>query len=234
MKASPRPRASYLVMLPAGILLARWPASVVRAQDVAEPPRSSRPTMTAQDLAKEALNPFAASIKLPIESVTGFRVGPRGNTGESVNFEPLFPFAVTPAWNVIVEPLLAMTSLPSPDATTGFDDMQTSVFLTPTRTGRWVSGLGPIVQMPTASDEQLGTGKWSAGPTGAVIYSNGPWLNGVLASHLVSFAGSRHRAKVNLTSIEPQLSYTFENGWSMQTSPTITYDLGYPEFSGAG
>jgi hypothetical protein len=102
--------------------------------------------------------------------------------------------------------------------------MQTSVFLTPTRTGSWVSGLGPIVELPTASDEQLGTGKWSMGPTGAVIYSNGPWVNGVLASHLTSFAGNRHRADVNLTSIEPQVSYTFENGWSVQTSPTISYD----------
>src|SRR5262245_14054594 len=211
-------------MLSAGFLLARWSASVVEAQDLAEPPGSPLPTMSARDLAKEALNPFAASIKVPIESVTGFRVGPRGNTGESVNIEPLLPYAVTPAWNVIVQPMVAMTSLPSPDATTGLDDMQTSVFFTPTRTGSWVAGFGPIVEMPTASDEQLGSGKWSAGPTGAVFYSNGTWLNGVLASHLVSFAGSRHRAKVNFTSIEPQLSYTFDNGWSIQTSPTITYD----------
>jgi hypothetical protein len=57
-----------------------------------------------------------------------------------------------------------------------------------------------------------------------VFYSNGPWVNGVLVSHLASFAGNRHRADVSLTSIEPQVSYTFENGWSVQTSPTISYD----------
>ena len=50
------------------------------------------------------------------------------------------------------------------------------------------------------------------------------WLNGVLASHLASFAGDQHRAPVSLTSVEPQVSYTFENGWSVQTSPTISYD----------
>jgi hypothetical protein len=180
--------------------------------------------MSARDVAKEALNPFAESFKVPIESVTGFRIGPQRNTGESVNVEPVLPFAVTPAWNVIVQPLLAMTSLPGPDATTGFDDMQASVFLTPTRTGSWVWGLGPIVEAPTASDEQLGTGKWSAGPTGAVFYSNGPWLNGILGSHLASFAGNRHREEVSLTSIEPQVSYAFDNGWSIQTDPTISYD----------
>jgi hypothetical protein len=211
-------------LLAAVFLLGPWSASALRAQDASEPPQSSRPAMTARDVAKEALNPFAASFKVPIESVTGFRVGPDRNTGESVNIEPVLPFAVTPAWNVIVQPLVAATSIPSPDATTGFDDMQTSVFLTPRRTSGLVSGLGPIVELPTASDEQLGTGKWSAGPTGAVFYSNGPWVNGVLVSHLASFAGNRHRADVSLTSIEPQVSYTFENGWSVQTSPTISYD----------
>jgi hypothetical protein len=205
-------------------LFGSWSGSPACAQEAPEPGLQSGPEMTARDIAKEALNPFAVSFKVPIESVTGFRVGPDRKTGESVNIEPLLPFAATPAWNVIVEPLLAMTSLPSPDATTGFDDIQTSVFLTPTQTSSWVWGLGPIVELPTASDEELGTGKWSAGPTGAVVYSNGPWLNGVLASHLASFAGDQHRAPVSLTSVEPQVSYTFENGWSVQTSPTICYD----------
>ncbi len=44
-------------------LLGLWSASAAPAQDVSEPPPSSRPTMTARDLAKEALNPFAESIK---------------------------------------------------------------------------------------------------------------------------------------------------------------------------
>jgi hypothetical protein len=108
-------------------LLGLWSASAAPAQDVSEPPPSSQPTMTARDLAKEVLNPFAESIKVPIESVTGFRVGPNRNTGESVNIEPVLPFAVTRAWNAIVQPLLSMTSLPSPDATTGFDDADVRV-----------------------------------------------------------------------------------------------------------
>ena len=80
------------------------------------------------------------------------------------------------------------------------------------------------MEFPTASDRQLGTGKWSGGPTGAVIYSEGPWLNGLLVSHLASFAGNRHRGDVNLTSIEPLVSYTLHSGWSVQCNPTISYD----------
>jgi len=40
----------------------------------------------------------------------------------------------------------------------------------------------------------------------------------------MSFAGNRERGSVNQTYIEPQLSYNFENGWSVDCDPQITYD----------
>ena len=70
----------------------------------------------------------------------------------------------------------------------------------------------------------MGTGKWSAGPTGALVYSEGPWFAGVLASQLWSFAGAADRTSVNQTSAEPNVSYNFESGWYVQFDPTITYD----------
>jgi hypothetical protein len=184
----------------------------------------SPPPATDQQLAKGALNPFSEYIKVPFESVTGFRVGPKNNTGESANIEPVIPIAVSSAWSIIIEPLLSMEYLPNPNGATGLNDFETSVFLTPERTGSWIWGVGPIVEMPTATSTGLGSGKWSAGPTGAIIYSQGPWLDGMLVSQLISFAGDPQRAKVNLTSIELQASYTFESGWYVQSNPTLTYD----------
>ena len=84
--------------------------------------------------------------------------------------------------------------------------------------------MGPIFQFPIASSTDLGTAKWSAGPTAALIYSQGPWFGGVLAYHLMSFAGARHRGSVNQTYIEPEVSYNFESGWYAQIDPPITYD----------
>src|SRR5262249_3360148 len=46
----------------------------------------------------------------------------------------------------------------------------------------------------------------------------------VLAYHLMSFAGDRARGSVNQTYIEPELSYNFESGWSVDTDPPISYD----------
>ena len=68
-------------------------------------------------------------------------------------------------------------------------------------------GLGSIFDFPTASSSELGTGRWSAGPTAALVYSEGPWLNYILTYQLMSFGGNRARGSVNQTYIEPEISY---------------------------
>jgi len=85
-------------------------------------------------------------------------------------------------------------------------------------------GVGPIFQFPTATSKELGTGRWSAGPTAALIYSDGPWFNGVLAYHLMSFAGEHDHGSVNQTYIDPEISYNFDSGWYADCDPPIIYD----------
>jgi hypothetical protein len=202
-------------------LLGALIASSALAQQ-ASPPVANVPT--PQDLAKSAHNPFEDSIKLPLQSTTGFNLGPNHNAGESFNIEPLFPFRLTAGWDLIAQPNLTLTYLPSPNEQFGLEDLQTSFFLTPHRAVEWLWGIGPILQFPTATTTELGTGRWSAGPTGAVIYSAGPWFEGVLAYQLMSFAGDRNRGSVNETFIEPNFSYNFESGWYVDTNPSITFD----------
>jgi hypothetical protein len=178
---------------------------------------------TPQDIAKEKQNPFAETINLPIEAATGFGVGPHHDIGEELSIQPLFPITLDSNWNLIVRPLLPLSYSPSPEKRFGFGDIQPSFFLTPARVSEWTWGVGPAFQLPTATSSELGTGKWSAGPTGALIYTEGPWFAGVLLSQLWSFAGA-HRAPVNQTAAEPNVSYNFESGWYVQFDPTITYD----------
>jgi hypothetical protein len=71
---------------------------------------------------------------------------------------------------------------------------------------------------------ELGTGRWSAGPTAGLVYSEGPWFAGVLGYQLLSFAGNRKRGSVNQTYFEPDVSYTFDSGWYIQCDPQMTYD----------
>jgi hypothetical protein len=74
-----------------------------------------------------------------------------------------------------VRPLVPTTYSPVPEKRFGLGDIQPSFFLTPARVDQWTWGVGPAFQLPTATANELGTGKWSAGPTGALIYTEGPW-----------------------------------------------------------
>jgi hypothetical protein len=206
-----------------GSLAASVLALSAPAQDTTglAPPDTSTPTL--QDLAKGKENPFAEEISLPITATTGFGIGPSRATGQEVSIQPRFPLDLNTDWTLIVRPFVPVTYSPAPEQRFGLGDLQPSFFLTPTGVGDWSWGVGPAFQLPTATATALGTGKWSAGPTGALIYSNGPWFAAVLVTQLWSFAGS-HRGAVNQTSVEPNVSYNFESGWYVLFDPSITYD----------
>jgi hypothetical protein len=169
-------------------------------------------------------NPFEDFVKLPFESTTAFSIGPHRKVGESFNIQPEVPFRLNSAWDLIARPSLSVTYLPSPHAEFGLEDLQASFFITPHNANEWLWGIGPIFQLPTATTTELGTERWSAGPTASLIYSNCPWFNGVLAYQLMSFAGNRDRGSVNQTYVEPEVSYNFKSGWYVDCDPPITFD----------
>jgi len=212
---------------PAGLALALFllvtlEVSSARAEDTGG---------AAQSLVKQQLNPLANSVKL--SATLSAEQGPDGDTQPNLNFEPIIPFGLTDDWRVVTRPSVSILRLPAAQGgTTGLGDTQLPFFLTPAKTGDWVWGAGPIIQIPTATGTALGTGKWSAGPTGALIYVGGPWVNGVIASQLWSVAGPESRAPVSLTQLEVQVNYTFADNYYVDTDPTFSYDWKAPAGQG--
>jgi hypothetical protein len=184
------------------------------------------------DLTQRRLNPLAEAVNLQGIVSFGFGFGPRHDVQPSLTFQPLIPLPLTEDWRLVTRSFVSIVDLPDPDGVTGLGDLTVSLFLTPARTGKWVWGAGPILQLPSATDEALGTGKWAAGPTAALVYVEGPWLNGILVSHLWSFAGPGHRRDVSLTQIEAKVSYQFSNGWYVQTNPVTSCDRTVPGSQG--
>ena len=87
-----------------------------------------------------------------------------------------------------------------------------------------VWGIGPTFQLPTATNDLLGTGKWSAGPGFVVFLSAKPLhiTTGFLINNLWSFAGDDDRADVNAMTLQPFLNYNLDKGWYLTTAPLIT------------
>ena len=194
------------------------------AQTQQTTPAAQAVNATPQELAKSIHNPFEDFVKVPLQSTTGFGIGPHHNAGDSLNLQPTIPFSLNAEWDLIARPSLSVTYQPSPHEQFGLGDLQSSFFVTPHNAAEWIWGVGPIFQFPTATSDELGTGRWSAGPTAALIYSKGPWFNGVLAYQLMSFAGSRTRGSVNQTYMEGEVSYNFESGWYIDCDPPMTFD----------
>ena len=68
----------------------------------------------------------------------------------------------------------------------------------------------------------LGQGKWAAGPTAVGLFMNGPWVLGILANNLWSYADESDRPEVNQFLAQPFINYNLPKGWYISISPAIT------------
>jgi hypothetical protein len=189
---------------------------------------STQPSESAQELAKEKHNPFADQITIPLQVSSSLDVGPGNGTAGGVNVQPAIPFSLGQDWKVITRTSLSLLLTEQPHRKLGFGDIELQAYLTPGFAEKWIWGLGPVVQAPTATERALGTGKWCAGPAAGLVYMRGPWVNGILANHIWSFAGGGDRDAVSQTTLEPVISYNFESGWYISFDSTITADWNAP------
>ena len=62
------------------------------------------------------------------------------------------------------------------------------------------------------------------GPTGVLVYMNGPWVAGVLANNVWSFGGTSGPSgtRYNMFLTQPFVNYNFGGGWYVGSSPIIT------------
>jgi len=106
--------------------------------------------------------------------------------------------------------------------TFGISDINETLFLSPAAAGRVIWGLGPTVTFPTATDDLLGSEKWSAGPALVVLTMPGKWVLGVLANNQWSFAGDDARPDVNAFLLQYFVNYNLQQGWYLTSSPVNT------------
>ena len=132
------------------------------------------------DLAAAAQNPVGAMISVPFRVNLDFGA----DNGEVlvVNLQPVYPVRVGD-WNIINRAILPFIDIPSglttgipeiPGATvgegsTGLGDLNYTPFFSPAVPKGFIWGIGPSISFPTATDDQLGSGKWSGGISAVVL-----------------------------------------------------------------
>ncbi|MCA8963237.1 MAG: transporter [Planctomycetes bacterium] len=200
--------------------------------------QTAAPANDAEALAKKLSNPVAALISVPMQLNYDRDIGPVDD-GErwTLNVQPVVPIELNDDWNVIsrtILPIVAQDDLfPTAGSQTGIGDVVQSAFFSPKEptSGGWIWGAGPVLLLPTGSDDLLTTKKWGAGPTGVVLRQEGPWTYGGLANHIWSFAGDDDRPEVNATFLQPFVSYTTKSAWTFAFNTESTYDWSDEEWS---
>lgn len=179
---------------------------------------------TSSDLAKAAQNPVGSLISLPFQNNTTFDVGPADRTQNVLNIQPVWPFSVSKNWNVITRTIVPLISQPAPgsDRTNGLGDINLTAFLSPSAPGKLIWGAGPILVMPTATDDVLGTDKWSLGPSVVLLTMPKQWVLGVLMNNIWSVGGSSDAPDVNSFLLQYFVNYNYPNGFYWTTAPIIT------------
>jgi hypothetical protein len=106
-------------------------------------------------------------------------------------------------------------------AADGINDLLTA-FLVSKKTahhGKHHFAPGWAMQFPTATDETLGSGKWSIGPAFDYEYESGSLFAGAIALQLWSFAGDDDRKDVNMLMIKPFIVYGLNERWDLLYMP---------------
>src|SRR5262245_5128366 len=197
-----------------------------------------------ESLREAAQNPIGDLISLPFQNNTNFDIGRTDNTQNVLNIQPVYPLHLNPTWNLISRPILPVIYQPPflsgrelaaaeeifgpaiGDTEFGLGDLTTEFFFSPRKPiqlgphASLIWGIGPVFQFPTATDELLGTEKWSVGPDFVVFLSNSALhiTTSFLILNVWSFAGDENRADVNAMTLQPFLNHNLPKGWYLTTA----------------
>ena len=174
-----------------------------------------------EELAKAAQNPVGDLISVPFQFNFNFGVGPDNDVQSILNIQPVYPINLTEDWNLINRLIIPVIDQPDPVNESGLGDIQYQGFITPAVPKGLIWGVGPVLSIPTASDDLLGSEQWSGGAGVVMLKIAGPWVVGGVLNNIWSFEGDDDRADVNALFFQYFINYNFPSFY-LTRAPAIT------------
>jgi hypothetical protein len=180
------------------------------------------------DLAKQLSNPVAALVSVPFQLNYDDSIGSDDSGSRwTLNVQPVIPFSISEDWNLIsrtIVPFVSTDSIPLGSANeVGLGDTVQSFFFSPkapTADG-WILGAGPVLLLPTSTNDRFGAGEWGVGVSVLALRQQGEWTYGTLANHIIDVDGE---IDISATLVQPFVSYTTPESWTFSINTESSYD----------
>ena len=181
---------------------------------------------STDSLQKATQNPVSSLISVPIQNNNNFNTGPSDRTQDVLNIQPVIPLPLNSNWTLITRIIQPIVWQPYPTEPTGgqygFGDMNPTFFFAPAHPGKLIWGAGPALAIPTATNQILGQGKLSVGPSVVALIQPKKWTLGVLVNNVWSIAGSGGRPVVNQMALQYFVNYNLHKGYYISVSPNLS------------
>lgn len=180
-------------------------------------------TQSNAQLAYKVQNPLADMISLPFQN--NLNLNPKtGVRNDILNIEPIVPFHLDANWNIITRTILPLQWNASTDINRwGAQPINFSAYLSPRRpVDGWFFGVGPQIQIPSASSPAFGSSLWGVGAAFIVGKTAPPFVFTLPMYAVKSVGGDQRNERYSTVYINPTINYNVGNGWFLVTSPIIT------------
>ena len=173
------------------------------------------------ELAKATQNPLAAMYSLPFQNNTTYGYGAFERPQNVLNIQPVLPFSISEKLNFINRIILPVITQPSSiedKSTTGTGDISWSAWLSPSIPGKIIWGLGPVMQIPTASSSEFGSGEFGIGPSFVALTMIDKWVAGIVTNNVWTFGDKSENKFI----FQYFINYNLPDAWYIVSAPILT------------
>ncbi len=204
------------------VILSAFPARAIVHTEGAEPdPHDAELAQAQQSRVTEVMN-------VGVQTNVAMDLGETRENRTLVRLSMLLPVQISTDWKLVVFPLVPLRSIPpaglAQERENGIGDAILRSYLTPSGPGKLRWGIGPAAQLPTATNDTIGTGRFSLGATAILSYRGEVWTWSFIVEHIHAVDGVTSKKDVALTVLFPSISYTFRNAVNLGLTSEAFYD----------
>jgi hypothetical protein len=190
---------------------------------------------SAEEIAQKLANPntpmASLTFRLQQRAFEGTLPGAGSQSGTTLLFQPSFPFSLENGDVIFFRPAIPIQiDFPTIDPVSGNFESKSGLadiafdiaYGRTTKTGMLYAG-GIIASLPTATDDALGTDRFTLGPEIMIGKLTKKYVIGAFPNHQWDVAGSGDK-DINLTTIQLFGTVLPGGGWNYGTSPILNYD----------